>query len=117
ESYAVRKPRPGKPLGLLNVMQELDQLESSCPYFLHLRTLFDGIEIVAHVVDTAAGGRDDVIESGEVAHEEGFGRGAVRVEAAVGHRLSAAGLVAWVHDLVVEPLEKLEGRDAHLRKE
>ena len=69
------------------------------------------------MVDTAAGGRDDVIEAGEVAHEQGFGSGAVRVEAAIGHRLSAAGLVARVDDLVAEPLQKLEGRDADFRKE
>ena len=31
--------------------------------------LLDRVEIVAHVVDAAAGGRDELIEAGEIAHE------------------------------------------------
>ena len=87
------------------------------PNLLHLGGLLDRIEIVTHVMNAAPGRPDDVIEAGEIAHEQSLGFGAVSVEAAVRHRLSATGLVAWVDDLVAEALQQLEGRDADLRKE
>ena len=114
---AVRKAGPGKRLDLQDVVQELDQLEDARTNLLHLGGLLDRIEIVTHVVDAAAGRRHDVIEAGEIAHEQRLGIGAVGIEPAVGHRLAAAGLVARVDDLVAEALEQLEGRDADLRKE
>jgi hypothetical protein len=117
QADAVRKAGPGKRLDLLNVVQELDELVTARANLLHLGGLLDRIEIVAHVMDAAAGWRDDVIEAREIAHEQGLGIGAVGIEPAVGHRLSATGLVAWVHDLVAETLEQLEGRNADLRKE
>src|SRR5262249_11986515 len=97
-----------------DVVQELDQLEGARPHLLDRRRLLDRVEIVANVVDAAAGGAHDVVESREVADEEGFGGRAVGVEAAVGHGLSAAGLVTRVDDLVSEALEQLERRDADL---
>ena len=86
-------------------MQELDDLVGARPNFLHLSGLLDGIEIVAHVVDAAAGRRHDIIEAGEIAHEQHLGIGALGIEPAIGHRLSATGLIARVDDLVAEPLQ------------
>ena len=113
----VRKPGPRKRIDLQDVVQELDQLEGARPHLLHLGGLLDRVEIVAHVVDAAAGGCDDVIEAGEIAHEQRLGVGAFGVEPAIGHRLAAAGLVARIHDLVAEALQQLEGRDADFREE
>ena len=98
-------------------MQELDELVGAGANFLHLGGLFDRIEIVTHVVHTAAGRRDDIIEAGKIPHEQRFRRGAVGVEPAVRHRLSATGLVAGIDDLVTEPLQQLQCRDADFRKE
>ena len=98
-------------------MQELDDLIGASANFLDLGRLLDRIEIGAHVVHAAAGRRDDIIEPGEIAHEQRFGGGAIGVEPAVGHRLSAAGLIARILDLVAEPLQELERGDADFRKE
>ena len=62
-------------------------------------------------------GADDVVEAGEIAHEQRLGVGAFGVEPAIGHRLAAAGLVARIDDLVAEALQQFERRDADLRKE
>ena len=112
----MRKPGPGKRIDLQDVVQELDELVGARADLLHLGGLLDGVEIVAHVVDAAAGRRHDVIEAGEVAHEQRLGVGAFGIEPAVRHRLSAAGLIARIDDLVAEPLQQLERRDADLRE-
>ncbi len=98
-------------------MQELDQLVNARPNFLHLGGLLDGIEIIPDVVDAAARGRDDVIEAGEIAHEQRLGVGAIGVEPAICHRLSATSLIARVIDIVAEPFEQLERCDADLWEE
>jgi len=103
---AMRKSGPGKGIDLQNVMQELDDLVRAPPDGGHLGGLHDGIEIIAHVVYAAPRGRDDVVEAGEIAHEQRFGGGAFRVEAAIGHRLPATGLIAWVNHLVPQTLEQ-----------
>src|SRR5215472_14942227 len=113
----MREPGPGKRVDLLNVVQEFDELERALPYLLHLRCLLDRIEIVAHVMDAAPRRRHDIIETAEIADEQCLGIGALGVEAAIGHRLSAARLVARVYDLMAEALQQLEGRDANFRKE
>ena len=117
QSDAVRKPRPRKRLDLLDVVQELDDFEGARPDVLDVRRLLDGVEIISDVVDAASRRRDDGVEAGKVAHEEGFRRGAVRIEAAIRHRLAAACLVAWVDDLMAEALQELERRDADFGKE
>lgn len=86
-------------------MQEFHQLESARAYFLHFGGLLDRVEIIAHMVDAAAGGGHDIIEAGEIAHEQCLGIGGLSIEPAIGHRLSAAGLIAWVDDIVAEPLQ------------
>jgi hypothetical protein len=53
----------------------------------------------------------------EAPDEEGFGGGGIVLAAAVGHRLPAAGLIERVLDRAAEPLDELQGRDAHLREE
>src|SRR5260221_5883147 len=113
----MRKSGPGKGIDLLNVVQEFDQLEGSRADLLDLVGLLDGVEIVAHMVDAASRGRDDVVEAGEVAHEQRLGLRRLGVEPAIRHRLPAARLVARIHDLVAETLEQLEGRDAYFGKE
>jgi hypothetical protein len=50
-------------------------------------------------------------------HEQRFGRGAFGIEAAMGHRLAATGLIARIDHLVPAALEELERRDANLGKE
>jgi hypothetical protein len=81
------------------------------------RGLLDGIEIIAHVVNATPRGGDDIVEAGEIAHEQRFGGGAFGVEAAIGHRLAATGLIARVDYFMAEALEQLERRDADLGKE
>jgi hypothetical protein len=105
QSDAMREPGPRKPIDLEDVVQEFDELESASPHFPHLSGLVDGVEIVAHVMDAAARGRHDLIEAGEVAHEQRLGVGGFGIEPAIGHRLSATGLVARVDDLVAEALQ------------
>jgi len=108
----MRELGPRKGLDLLNVVQELDQLERSRADLLDLVGLLDGVEIVAHMVDAAAGWRYDVVEAGEVAHEQRLRIGALGVEPAICHRLAAAGLIAGVVDGVAKPLKQLERRNA-----
>ena len=98
-------------------MQELDQLIGSRADLLDRVGLLDGIEIVPHMVDAAAGRRHDVVEAGEVAHKQRLGLGGLRIEPAVCHRLAAAGLIVRVLDVVAKPLQQLKGRDTNLRKE
>jgi hypothetical protein len=117
ESDAVRELGPWKGVDFLDVVQELDELECACANLFHRCGLLDRIEIVAHVVDAAALRRDDVVETAEVAHEQCLGVGRLGTEAVIGHRLPAAGLVARIHDLVAEPLQKFEGRDPNFREE
>jgi hypothetical protein len=50
-------------------MQELDDFVSARTDLLDVHRLPDGVEIVPHVMDATAGGRDDVVEAGKVAHE------------------------------------------------
>ena len=95
-------------------MQELDEFKGSRADLHHLVGLLDGVEIVPHMMDAATRRRHDVVEAGEVAHEQRLGVGSFRVEPAVRHRLAAAGLIERIYDLVSEPLEQLEGRDANL---
>ena len=97
-------------------MQELDQLVGAGADLLDRVGLLDGVEIVPHMVDTAAGRRHDIFEAGEVAHEQRLGVGRFRVEPTVRHRLGAAGLIVRVLDVVAEPLQQLEGCDADLRE-
>jgi hypothetical protein len=64
------------------------------------------------VVHAAAGWRNDVVEAGEVAHEQRLRIGALGVEPAICHRLAAASLIARVVDVVAKPLKQLERRNA-----
>jgi hypothetical protein len=99
-----------------DVVQELDQLVGSRADLLDRVGLLDGVEIVPHMVDAAAGRRHDVVEAGEVAHEQRLGAGRLRVEPAVRHRLAAACLIVRVLDVVAKPLQQLQGRNANLRE-
>src|SRR5882757_1667183 len=114
---AMRKSRPGEGVDFQDVVQELDDLVRALANLGHLRGLLDGIKIIAHVVNAATRGRDDIVESGEIAHEQRFGGGALVVEAAIGHRLAATGLIARIDHLEPEALEQLECRNADRWKE
>src|SRR5438046_3651628 len=116
QSDPMREVRPRKRGDLQDIVQELDDLESTRPYLFHRGGLLDRIEIVAHVVNAAAGRCDDIIESGEITHKQGLGVGALGVEAAIGHRLTATGLVTRVNDLVAKSLQELQGCDTNLRE-
>ena len=65
-----------------HALRAVDQIIGPCPDFSHVVGLFDRVEIVANVVDTSARGSHDIVEPGEIAHEQGFGGGAVGVEPA-----------------------------------
>jgi hypothetical protein len=69
------------------------------------------------MVHAAAGRRNYIIKAGKIPNEQRFRRGAVGVEPAVRHGLSATGLVAWIDDLVTEPFQQLECCDAYFREE
>jgi hypothetical protein len=101
----MRKPGPRKRVDLQDIVQELDDFVGARPHLLHCGGLLDRVEIIAHVVDAAAGGRDDIIEAREIAHEQRLSVGAFGVEPAIGHRLAAACLIVRVHDLMAEPLQ------------
>jgi hypothetical protein len=113
----MRESGPGERVDLQDVVQELDQLVGSRADLLDRVGLLDGVEIVPHMVDAAAGRCHDVVEAGEVAHEQRLGLGGLRVEPAVCHRLAAACLVAGVLDVVAEPLQELECRNADVWEE
>jgi hypothetical protein len=112
----MRETGPGKSIYLQDVVQELDHLIGAGANLLHVRGLLDGVEIVPHMMDAAAGRRHDIVEAGEVAHEQRLGAGRFRVEPAVRHRLAAAGLIVRVRDVVAKPLQELKRRDSNLRK-
>jgi hypothetical protein len=114
EPDAVREPRPWKRVDLEDIVQELDELQGAGAHLLDLFGLLDGVETVAYKVDAATLGRHDVIEAGEVAHEQRFRGGGLGVEAGIGHRLPAAGLVARLDDLAAKPLQR---RDPNFREE
>jgi hypothetical protein len=61
----MREAGPRKRLDSLDIVQELDKLECACPNLLHLGRLFDRIE----VVNAAARGCDDILEAGEIVHD------------------------------------------------
>jgi hypothetical protein len=113
----MRESGPRERINPKYVVQELDQLVGSGADLLDHVGLLDGVEIVAHMVDAAAGRRDDVIEAGEVAHKQRLGVGRFRVEPAIRHRLAAACLIMRVLDVMAKPLQQLEGCDTDLRKE
>jgi hypothetical protein len=58
-----------------------------------------------------------LVEAGKIPHEQRFRSRAIGVEPAVRHGLSAAGLVTGIDDLVIEPFQQLQCRDADLREE
>src|SRR5271166_1422464 len=113
----MRKPRPWERVDLQDIVQELDELEGAGANLRDLFRLLDGVEVAAHMVDAATLWRHHVIEAGEVAREQGLGGGGIAVEAVIGHRLPAAGLVARIYDLMAEALQKFEGRDPNFREE
>src|SRR6202011_5057555 len=108
----MRKSGPRKSVDLQDVVQEFDQLESPRADLLDLVGLLYRVEIVPHVVDATAGRGDDAVETGKVAHEQRLGIGAFSVKSAIGHRLATTSLVARVVDIMAEPLQQLERRDA-----
>src|SRR5271166_5204513 len=117
EPDPMRKLRPRERFNLQDVMQKLHELEGVYPDLLNLRRLLDRVEIVAHVMDAAPRWGDDVIETGKIADEEGFGVSAIRVETAIRHRLAATRLIAGVNNLMSEPFKEFERGDAYFRKE
>ena len=98
-------------------MEELDELTGPGPDLPGLRRLLDRVEVEPDVVDAACGRPDDRVEILEAVDEEGFGGGGIFLATAVGHRLPAAGLIERVLDRAAEPLEELQGRDAHFGEE
>jgi hypothetical protein len=113
----MRKSGPGKSIDLLDVVEEFHKLEGSCANMLDFVGLLYGVEIVAHVVDAAAGRRHDAVEDCKVTHEQRFGVGCISIVTAIGHRPAAAGLVAGIFDVVANSSQGLECRDADLQKE
>src|SRR5208337_5161151 len=112
----MRESGPRERIDLQDVVQELDQFIGAGADLLDSVGLRDGVEIAPHMVDTAAGRRHDIVETGEVAHEQRLRVGRFRVEPAVCHRLAATCLIVWVRDVVAESFQELERRDADLRK-
>src|SRR5262249_26359592 len=117
QPYLVWERRPGESLDLQVVVQELDEFPGAGSHLAGLGRLIDRVEVEADVVDAAPGRPDNRVEFLEAVDEVGFGGGGVFLAAAVGHRLSAAGLLERVLDRTAEPFEKLEGRDAYFREE
>ena len=66
----MREASPWKSIGLLNIVQELDKLESAGANPFNLLGLLDGIEIDPYVMDATARRRDDVVTAREVTHEQ-----------------------------------------------
>src|SRR5271163_405220 len=74
-----------------------------------------GHEFIPHMVCTATGGYNDVVERRKKPDEVFFGRAAVSLTSAVRHRLSATGLVERVFDVHPQSFQKLKRGDADLR--
>src|SRR5258707_15723101 len=98
QTHLVWKRRPGESRDLQVVVQELHQLPDSGPDLAGLRSLLDGVEVEADVVDAASRRPDDRVEILEALDEKGLARGGILLEAAVGHGLPAAGLLERVLD-------------------
>src|SRR5262245_4442460 len=113
----MREPRPRERLCFFDIVQALDELVSQRTAIPHLASVLDGVEMIADMMDAAAGRPNHIIEPGEIAHEERLGRRTIGIEPAIGHRLPTAGLVARIDDLMAEALEELKGRDADFGKE
>ncbi len=105
QSNPVGESGPGKRVGLDNIVQEFDQLIGPRTDLFHVVGLLDRIEVVANMVNATTGGCNDLVKPGKIAHEKALGGGAVSVEAAVCHWLTAACLVSWIVDLVAEAFE------------
>src|ERR1700688_1622147 len=69
------------------------------------------------MMDTASRRADDIVEAVEIADEQRFGAARIRLEAAVCHRLAAAGLIWRIDHVETEALEQLQRRDSNFRKE
>jgi len=117
QADAVWELGPGEARDLQVVVEELDELPGPGPDLQGLRRLLDRVEVEPDVVDAAPGRPDDRVEILEAPDEVGFGGGGIVLATAVGHRLAAAGLVERVLDRAAEPLEELQGRDAHFGEE
>jgi hypothetical protein len=113
----VRELGPRKLAHVEDVVDEFDQLVGALPHVHDLGRLRYGGEVFPNMMRTAAGWRDDVVESREVPHEQRFSCRSVAVASAVAHRLAAARLVERVGDFDTEALEELERGDADLGKE
>jgi YtcA-like protein len=98
-------------------MQKLDELTRSSSDLFRLRSLFDGVEVEANVVDAAPGWPDDGLKVFEAVDEECFRGGGIVLRTTVGHGLSAAGLINWVFDDAAEPFQEFQSCDAHGREE
>lgn len=85
--------RPGKGFNFQDVVEEFHQLIGVLTNVLHIIRLLQSIEVAAHFFYAASGRSDDTIKILKVIDEETFGRLSIPFIAAIGHRLSATGLV------------------------
>src|SRR5262245_15276537 len=108
----MRKGCTRKRIDFYDVVQELDKLIGAHTNRPYLLGLLDVVKVVTHIVNAAARRSHDVVETGKIAHEQSLGVGAFGIESAVRHRLSAAGLITRIVDLVPKTLQQLEGCDA-----
>ena len=113
----VRKAGPGKGVDLDYVMEKLDQFIGPGTDLADGRGLFHSRKVMTDMMDAASRRTHDVVEPFEVADEQRFRAARIRLETAVRHRLAAAGLIGWIYDLEIEPLQQLQGRYSNLRKE
>jgi len=98
-------------------VEKFDQLQGVFADLNDLANLRDRGEVLPHVVRAAAGWGHDVIEAFEVLHEQTLGASRLGVTAAIGHRLSAAGLIERIGDFETEPLQELQRGNADFRKQ
>src|ERR1700688_3620794 len=113
----VRKARPWKGVDFDYVVEKLHQFMGPGANIPDRRGWFHRCEVIANMMDAASRRTDDVVEPVEVAAEQRFRAARIRLETAVRHRLAAAGLIGWIYDVEIEPLQQLQGRDSNLRKE
>jgi len=82
---------PGKTFDPQHVMQKLDEFVGMRPDMADGIGLFDGGEVVAHLIGAAARRRDDGVVFYEIPDEQGFrvGRFPARYWSSAGHNMSA----------------------------
>ena len=112
EAHRVRECRPRKVRYFQVVMQEFHQLPGRGPDLPDLWRVVKGVKVEPNMMDATPRRSDDRIKVLEAVDKVSFGSGSIFLTTAVGHRLSAAGLIKRILKPAAKSFQKLQGCDA-----